>query len=201
MRTSRSRVAPGIKTANRKSTRLNSSHLGISYAVFCLKKKNKGISSVMRRDLERVAESPSARPAGTLYGISDGLETTQMHGGTQPAGCLAASGEVWFPSNKGPVRITPGHGTVGNPPAAVIERIVADGRTLPTNGKLELPPGDGKLEIQYSAIRLRSQERMRFRYKLEGFDSEWTEAFGRRLAFYTNLPPGHYRFRVAAYEM
>jgi ligand-binding sensor domain-containing protein/signal transduction histidine kinase len=160
-----------------------------------------GISSVMRRDLERMAESPSARPAVTLYGISDGLETTQMHGGTQPAGCLAANGEVWFPSNKGPVRITPGQGTFSNPPAAVIERIVADGRTLPTNGKLELPPGNGKLEIQYSAIRLRSQERMRFRYKLEDFDSEWTEAFGRRLAFYTNLPPGHYRFRVAAYEM
>ena len=160
-----------------------------------------GISSVMRRDLERVAESPGTRPAVTLYGISDGLETTQMHGGTQPAGCLAANGEVWFPSNKGPVRITPGYGTFSNPPAAVIERIVADGRTLPTNEKLELPPGDGKLEIQYSAIRLRSQERMRFRYKLEGFDTEWTEAFGRRLAFYTNLPPGPYRFRVAAYEM
>jgi signal transduction histidine kinase len=83
----------------------------------------------------------------------------------------------------------------------VIERIWADGRTLPTTGKLILPPGGGKLEIQYSAIRLRSQERMRFRYILEPFDSEWTEAFGRRLAFYTNLPPGHYRFRVAAYEM
>jgi signal transduction histidine kinase len=66
---------------------------------------------------------------------------------------------------------------------------------------LEPPPGDGKLEIQYSAIQLRSQERMRFRYKLENFDSEWTEAFGRRSALYTNLPPGHYRFRVAAYEM
>jgi ligand-binding sensor domain-containing protein/signal transduction histidine kinase len=160
-----------------------------------------GVSSVMRRDLERVADSPSARPAVTLYGISDGLETTQMHGGTQPAGCLAAGGEVWFPSNKGPVRITPGQGRTSNPPAVVIERIIADGRTVPLSGKLELPPGNGKLEIQYSAIRLRSQERMRFRYKLEDNDSEWTEAFGRRLAFYTNLPPGHYRFRVAAYEM
>ncbi|MGD0361984.1 MAG: two-component regulator propeller domain-containing protein [Bryobacteraceae bacterium] len=160
-----------------------------------------GVSSVLRRDLERVAESPGTRPAVTLYGISDGLETTQMHGGTQPAGCLAANGEIWFPSNKGPVRITPGYGAFGNPPAAVIERIVADGRSLPTSGKLELPPGGGKLEIQYSAIRLRSQERIRFRYKLEGFDNEWTEAFGRRLAFYTNLPAGPYRFRVAAYEM
>ncbi len=160
-----------------------------------------GISSVSRRDLEGLVENPTARPAVTLYGISDGLETTQMHGGTQPAGCLGANGEVWFPSNKGPVRITPAQGTIGNPPAAVIERIVADGRTLPTNGNLELPPGGGKLEIQYSAIRLRSQERMRFRYKLEGFDTEWTEAFGRRLAFYTNLPAGPYRFRVAAYEM
>lgn len=160
-----------------------------------------GVSSVLRRDLERVAESPGTRPAVTLYGISDGLETTQMHGGTQPAGCLAANGEIWFPSNKGPVRITPGYGALGTPPAAVIERIVADGRALPTSGKLELPPGGGKLEIQYSAIRLRSQERIRFRYKLEGFDNEWTEAFGRRLAFYTNLPAGPYRFRVAAYEM
>jgi ligand-binding sensor domain-containing protein/signal transduction histidine kinase len=160
-----------------------------------------GVSSVMRSDLERVADNPSARPAVTLYGISDGLETTQMHGGTQPAGCLAANGEVWFPSNKGPVRITPGQTTASNPPAAVIESIVADGRTMLPGGKLELPPGDGKLEIQYSAIRLRSQERLRFRYKLEGFDTEWTEAFGRRRAFYTNLPPGPYRFRVAAYEM
>lgn len=160
-----------------------------------------GISSVTRRDLDRVAETAGFHPAVTLYGISDGLETTQMHGGVQPAGCLTARGEVWFPSNKGPVRITPNQARSSHLPAAVIERVMADGRQLPLNGNLRLPPGDGKLEIRYSAIRLRSQERIRFKYRLEGFDPDWTEAFGRRSAYYTNLPPGHYRFRVAAYEM
>jgi signal transduction histidine kinase len=64
-----------------------------------------------------------------------------------------------------------------------------------------VPPGEGKLQIGYSAVRLRSQERIRFRYMLEGFDHDWNEAIRRRVAFYTNLPPGEYRFRVQAFEM
>jgi signal transduction histidine kinase len=66
---------------------------------------------------------------------------------------------------------------------------------------IEVGPGEGRLEIGYTAVRLRSSERIRFRYRLEGFDSDWTEAGGRRVAYYTNLPPGSYRFRVAAYEV
>ena len=60
-----------------------------------------GISSVGRRDLDRLADHPDFRPAVTLYGLSDGVEATQMHGGTQPAGCLTPSGELWFPSLAG----------------------------------------------------------------------------------------------------
>jgi signal transduction histidine kinase len=78
--------------------------------------------------------------------------------------------------------------------------VVADGRDVPATGEVVLPPGDGKLEFHYSAIRLRSPERVRFKYKLEGFD-EWTEATSRRVASYTNVPPGRYRFRVVAFEM
>jgi signal transduction histidine kinase len=55
--------------------------------------------------------------------------------------------------------------------------------------------------MHYSVIQLRSQERVRFRYRLDGFDKNWTDASSRRVAYYTNLPPGHYRFRVAAFEM
>jgi hypothetical protein len=64
-----------------------------------------------------------------------------------------------------------------------------------------LPPGDGKLELHYTAIRLRSPERIRFKYWMEGFDHGWTAAGQRRVAYYTNLPPGHYRFHVVAYEL
>ncbi len=41
-------------------------------------------------------------------------------------------------------------------------------------------------------------EKVRFRYLLEGYDREWIDAGNRRQAFYTNLPPRHYRFRVMA---
>lgn len=180
-----------------------------------------GISSVARQDLDLLANhkkgkgganfseamsdlkrlKPPARPAVTLYGLSDGVEATQMHGGTQPAGCLTPSGELWFPSNRGPVRILPDQTRPGDLPKVVIEQVLVDGREQLGTGPLVVPPGEGKLQIDYSAIRLRSQERIRFRYKLDGFDRDWTEPLNSRVANYTNLPPGVYRFDVQAFEM
>jgi signal transduction histidine kinase/ligand-binding sensor domain-containing protein len=161
----------------------------------------KGISSVSRRDLDKLAKQPGSQPAVTFYGLSDGVEATQMHGGTQPAGVLASNGELWFPSNRGPVRVLPGLAHPGELPQVVIEEVLVDGREMPASGLLVVPPGEGRLQIAYSAIRLRSQERIRFRYMLEGFDREWVEAMNRRVAYYTNLPAAEYRFRVQAFEM
>jgi ligand-binding sensor domain-containing protein/signal transduction histidine kinase len=160
-----------------------------------------GISTVVRRDLDRAADQPGFRPAVTLYGLSDGLEATQIHGGVAPAGCLSANGEIWFPSNRGPVRIMPLETRPLSLPKVVIERVMVDGREAPVSRELMVAPGQGKLQIDYAAVRLRSQERIRFRYTLEGFDHEWTEALRGRAAYYTNLPPGQYRFRVQAFEM
>jgi ligand-binding sensor domain-containing protein/signal transduction histidine kinase len=159
------------------------------------------ISSVTRRDLDRLADHPGFRPAVTLYGLSDGVEATQIYGGVAPAGCLTASGEVWFPSNRGPVRIMPLEARPEILPKVVIEQVLVDGRATPVSNRLVVPPGRGRLQISYAAVRLRSQERLRFRYMLEGFDHDWTEALQRRAAFYTNLPAGEYRFRVQAFDM
>ena len=160
-----------------------------------------GISAVSRRDLDRMAEDPAATPAVKLYGASEGLGTTQMYGGVEPAGCITAAGEIWFPSSEGPVRVGQDPESPAGPPPTLIDRVIADGRDMPTSGELVLPPGNGKLEIHYSAIRLRSPERVRFKYRLEGFDEDWTEVTTRRVASYTNVPPGGYRFRVVAFEM
>jgi len=159
------------------------------------------ISAVSRRDLDRLADQPGFHPAVTLYGISDGVEATQIYGGVAPAGCLTPSGEVWFPSNRGPVRIVPLETRPGMLPQVVLDRVLVDGREMPASGRLVVPPGEGRLQISYAAVRLRSQERIRFRYMLEPFDHDWNEALQRRTAFYTNVPPGEYRFRVQAFEM
>ncbi len=157
------------------------------------------ILAVSRKDLDRLAEHPGFHPAVTLYGLSDGVEATQIYGGVAPAGCVTANGEIWFPSNRGPVRIAPTETRPESLPKVTIEQALLDGREMPLTGRIVAPPGDGKLQIAYAAIRLRSQERIRFRYMLENYDHEWTEALRRREAFY-KLPPGTYKFRVQAFE-
>ncbi len=66
-----------------------------------------GIFSVSRWDLKQISSQPHHRPAISLYGTSEGMETNQINGGVQPAGTISAAGEIWFPSTRGAVRIAP----------------------------------------------------------------------------------------------
>jgi hypothetical protein len=83
-----------------------------------------------------------------------------------------------------------------------IEQITADGKTYDATsavaGPLRLPPLVHDLEIDYTALSFVAPEKVLFRYKLEGWDRDWQEAGNRRQAFYTNLSPRNYRFRVRA---
>jgi ligand-binding sensor domain-containing protein/signal transduction histidine kinase len=160
-----------------------------------------GISTVSRRELDAMADYPSRPVAVTLYGVSDGLETIQMCGGEKPAGVLTTQGEVWFPSSKGPVRISIRSPMPSKPAPVVIDQVMADGLQEPVTSEISLGPDNAKLEVHYGVVLLRSQERIRFRYMLEGFDKTWSDASPARVAYYTNLPPGSYQFRVAAFEM
>jgi len=160
-----------------------------------------GISVMNRRDLETIADHPGNRVPVTLYGISEGLETIQMCGGEKPAGILTTQGEVWFPSSKGPVRVSTDQPPPSNPAPVVIDRVMVDGLQVPAGSRVSLSPKSAKLEMGYGVVLLRSQERINFRYILDGFDKNWSDASAGRTAYYTNLPPGRYHFRVAAYEM
>jgi signal transduction histidine kinase len=108
---------------------------------------------------------------------------------------------MWFPSAKGAVHIGQNGPYHRSAPPALIEQVLADDRAVPFSQSLMLDPGRGKLEIHYTAIRLRSPDRIRFKFRMEGFDQDWTDAGQRRVAYYTNLPAGKYRFRVVAYEI
>ena len=160
-----------------------------------------GISVISRRELDIIAEDPSHPLSLTLYGISDGLETTQMYGAEKPGGVVTSQGEVWFATNKGPVRVSLNPAPATGPAPVVIDFVLADGLQVPDLRRISLTPDNAKIEVHYSVIQLRSQERVRFRYMLDGFDKNWTDASSRRVAYYTNLPPGRYQFRVAAFEM
>jgi ligand-binding sensor domain-containing protein len=141
-----------------------------------------GISVISRRELDVIAGDPSHPLSLTLYGISDGLATTQMYGAEKPGGVVTSQGEVWFASNKGPVRVSLTPGSPQGPAPVVIDSVLADGIQVQDMRSISLAPDNAKIEMHYSVIQLRSQERVRFRYMLDGFDKNWTDASSRRVA-------------------
>ena len=84
------------------------------------------------------------------------------------------------------------------PPPLAIEAFLADGEVAPGGGEVVVPAGAHNLEVRYAALSLRAPERVLFRYRLTGFDEHWVEAGNRRVAYYTNVPPGRYRFEMTA---
>lgn len=158
------------------------------------------VSRFNRSELDAVAQNPSRKIHLGLYLSSYSMESAELYGGLQPAGCITKQGDVWFPSNKGPIHVLATQTTRTTPPPIVIDRVLADGQAAAFDHEIELKPGNVRLEISYAAMLLRSQEAVRYRYKLDGLDS-WNEAYSRTTAYYTNLPPGKYRFRVQAFEI
>jgi ligand-binding sensor domain-containing protein/signal transduction histidine kinase len=137
----------------------------------------------------------------TVYQMPYGADGAQFYGGRQPSGCLSLDGGVWFPSNKGAVHIVTEPGRVYSPPRILITSAASDGRELSLGSSIALSAGSSRLQIAFTPLMLRTQEGIRFRYRLEGFDSGWTYTGTNREATYTNLPAGTYTFSVVAFEV
>ena len=119
--------------------------------------------------------------------------------GYSPRVAKSADGKLWFVPCDGVSVIDPRHLPFNKlPPPVHIEQITADRKTYETSSNLRLPPLIRDLEIDYTALSLVAPEKIRFRVKLEGCDRDWKDVGNERKAFYNNLPPRNYRFRVMA---
>jgi len=123
---------------------------------------------------------------------------------TRPLPTVAVDSDrrVWFSTDNGVVWTDPAHGVRNTvAPEVILKTATADGVSHDLSRPprlIQLPVRTHTLEIRYTAPSLTVPERVRFRYRLEGSDTDWQEAGTRRQAFYTDLRPGHYRFRVIA---
>ncbi len=160
-----------------------------------------GISLLSRRELDEAADHPTAHLSVSFYGISSEVDAAQIYGGRQPSGCVDNRGGVWFLTNRGPLHILRGAKDDLNAAPVIIQSVMINGRQHPADELVRIQPGNSRLEISYAPILLRSQEDVRFRYRLEGFDGGWIDASTRRVASYTSLPAGKYHFEVEAYEV
>jgi signal transduction histidine kinase/ligand-binding sensor domain-containing protein len=153
---------------------------------------------VVRPELDRAfSEQQAIRYA--LYDLSDGLAGFPLASSGNRRAVTAHDGLLWFVTHGGVTIIDPATPVERLPNAAVsVERIVADGRSLLAQAHIKLPSRTSRLEIKYSLLNLTSPLKTRFRYQLEGFDTSWIDAGGRREATYTGLLPRAYRFVVQA---
>lgn len=162
-----------------------------------------GILRVTKADLDRSDRTGSPLDC-QVYGTADGLRSRASAGGSQPVSCRDGQGQLWFATSRGVASVDPARqGMLRLPPPVQIEELLADGRAENVVDKdrtvtEELAAGTRKLGFRYTALSLATPEACRFRYRLDGFDANWNEAGPERVAYYTNLPPGRYIFRVQA---
>jgi signal transduction histidine kinase/ligand-binding sensor domain-containing protein len=154
-----------------------------------------GVMRVARTELDAVLAGRLPRLSPDRFGPSDGLGDAQLAVPAHPPGLRTRDGRLHFPGFGGLSSVDPARlvRDVVAPPVHV-EEVLADG--MPAGN--EAGPGVRRLDFRYTGLCLRMPEQVRFRYQLEGFDPGFVEAGGERVAHYTNLPPGDYRFRVLA---
>jgi ligand-binding sensor domain-containing protein len=136
------------------------------------------------------------------FGTADGLQSRETAANSHPSATLSKDGHLWFATPRGLVEVDPAHFPVNTvePPVAV-ERFAVDDADQPllsSDATPKIAAGHVHFEFDYAGLSYTAPLKVRYRYRLEGFDRDWTEAGTRRTAYYTNIPPGKYTFRVQA---
>lgn len=167
---------------------------------------NAGLMRVARRDLNAFARGAAGWVEVRTYGKPDGMPTRECTMGSQPGAWRADDGTLWFSTVRGLAgihldRLNPNP----RPPPVVIDAVLIDGQPQGADSlkpgwpdRVVVPAGREHIEIHYTSINLVAPDKGRFRYRMEGHETAWTEAGNSREARYSRLPAGDYRFRVVA---
>jgi signal transduction histidine kinase/ligand-binding sensor domain-containing protein len=161
-----------------------------------------GLARVTSAELAAWSADPGRSVTVTAYDSSDGVRNVAIPIGFHPPAAQLADGRLWFAAPNGVAVVDPGRLPFNTlAPAVLIEQVIADRKTfglLSRDSRVDLPALTRDLQIDFTALSLIAPEKVRFRYMLEGYDRELQDAGNRRQAFYSNLPPRNYRFRVIA---
>jgi signal transduction histidine kinase len=161
-----------------------------------------GILRVSEKDLNRCANGEIAAVPFLTYGINDGLPTLECSEGLQPAGGKTADGRLWFPTAKGLVVVDPAGVRINRqqPPVRIEEMRVDDKKFANGNHvePLKVSPGRHRIEFAYTGLSFVAPEKVRFKCRLNNFETDWADVGAKRVATYNYIPPGNYSFQVIA---
>ena len=159
----------------------------------------KGAVRVTRTDLDHALQRRTYELPFELFDAEDGFPGISQPGIGGRRIAEGSDGRLWFAGSTNLATLDPKSIRRNMiPPPVAIRAITAAGQNFSMTNALSLDAGTRDLQVDYTALSLSRPDRIRFRYRLDGFDDKWVDAGSRRQAFYTNLEPGQYEFRVAA---
>ena len=155
---------------------------------------------ISKGEIDRALQDPTYRFHWERFDSFDGLPGQTESIFRYPKAIQGTDGRIWFTALRGVAWVDPKKKVERNalPPPVSITFVSADGSGYMRFADLRLPAHTTNVQIDYSALSLSVPERVRFRYKLEGIDRGWQDVGTRRRAYYNNLGPGSYHFRVIA---
>ncbi len=160
-----------------------------------------GISRVRKKEVEDFAAGRITQVRPDTYNEKDGMKSRWCNG----CGCKTRDGRFWFPTSVGIAVIDPNRLKKNNvAPSPIIEKLVVDGEPVNIPGRagaketMVLGAGKKRLEFYYTAVSFINPQKMRFKLKLVGYDSDWLDMGTLRSTTYTGLSAGNYTFKVTA---
>jgi len=156
-----------------------------------------GVVKIEKAEVQRWLQQPDATVKTRVLDVFDGARPRSVP--FSPHAVRSPDGRLWFADETVVQMIDPEHLAQNSVlPPVHVEQILVDHKPHSSENGVRLPPLIRDLEIDYTALSFVTPQQMLFRYKLEGHDPEWVDAGTRRQAFYNELRPGRYRFRVIA---
>jgi len=155
-----------------------------------------GIVELPDSELQRWWNNPDVMVQTRVYDQLDGARAGRPNFNSA---AYSSDGRVWFAQGNLLQMVDPSRlSQKALPTVTYIQSVIVDRKEFPSTDNLKLSPHPRDLQIDYTSPTFSSPQKVNFRYRLDGYDRDWHEAGTRRQAFYTDLPPGNYSFRVTA---
>jgi len=159
----------------------------------------RGVTRYAKKQFEELLQGKIKTLTPIFSGVAEGLPPGGIPNSAQPVSVLAPDGKLWFSSAKGLSWLNTRKFTTNTLiPSVYVEQLMVDKKAIRPDTNLSIGPGIHDLEFHFTCLSLLVPGNVRFKYKLIGFDQDWVDAGTRRIAYYTNLPPGSYQFKVIA---
>lgn len=159
---------------------------------------NIGLYMIKISDLNDYADGKIKGPLRSiLFQKEYGSPILECNGGNQPSGYQLKNGEIWASTLSGVAMINPNNTRINEYlPKTTIYKVTIDKKEYCFEDVIEVPPGSDLVKIEFSSLSFSNPKENRYKYLVEGYNSDWVDIGTQNVAYLSNLRHGEYKFKV-----